>query len=855
MELITVVGLGIGGYLLKKLLEPDEAAKPSQPTYSNIVKKDPINLKLKNLLLENKIFFDELLDYPLTKEQRVSILDARKQSLVLASAGCGKTSVLIAKYAYLHQRLGIPTSKILLLAFNKSVKDELIERLKAMGVKEANIHTFHSFGRNILETQNQPIRLSKFANEESSGLLRTELIRQLLRSVCQQDISFLTDIFHLRGLARYQPIETFSENLDDYYRKISSYPYKRDKYRVDDYKTPLIPSLGGKVFVRSQQELVIANWFIFNGIEFRYEPPYPDAGFDYSPDFYIPEADLYIEHFAIDRDGNSPFEGYADDVEAKKAFHKSRTSHFECTYSYEYYEDTIIKKLEGILDKYKVPLNPLNNSDIQELIDDMEVESFYVFLAEMIKLIKSSSLSDEEILSKLNGLKDRFRANRFSRLIIPLMHAYQEMLEKSNEIDFDDMILESRNQIQSMSDDIIKNYGYTHILVDEFQDISKGRADLLKSVRGIKKSNLFCVGDDWQSINRFAGADVSNTLEFPRKFNMDNDLHKSPSSAEEELVPIEEPTKVFSVGQTHRCSKNISKLASNFITNNPFQLKKEILSSQLQNSPIHFVEMDGYNTKNICKLIQRIQPAELKQDIFIIYPFNRLQIDINFVFIAKQFPNFNILHSTIHRSKGLEADHIIILGLDDGSFGFPRLWGEDPLRNAFLPSSDQFQFSEERRLFYVAMTRAKDHLFICSNLKSAVPSIFFNEAMEIVKSKIIPYEKYEICDDKKVLRRCPVCVKQGKPGKLIVKTKNPTNAAGPNRFSVFAACNMFHPNKKGTYLYCEHADFGEVSCPSCIRNNKQGTLFVEQHDQHPQRRVSCSSCDIVMNYYDLHSQN
>ena len=112
-----------------------------------------------------------------------------------------------------------------------------------------------------------------------------------------------------------------------------------------------------------------------------------------------------------------------------------------------------------------------------------------------------------------------------------------------------------------------------------------------------------------------------------------------------------------------------------------------------------------------------------------------------------------------------------------------------------------------------------------------------------------------ICDDKKVLSRCPICVKQGKPGKLIVKTKNPTNAAGPNRFSVFAACNMFHPNKKGTYLYCEHADFGEVSCPSCIRDNKQGTLFVERHDQHPQRRVSCSSCDVVMNYYDLHSQN
>ena len=222
MDPVTVIGgIAFGTYLLKKFFESEAPTKSHQPTYSNVVKKDPITLKVKNLLEENKFFFDELLNYPLTEEQRVSILDARKQSLVLASAGCGKTSVLIAKYAYLHQRLGIPTSKILLLAFNKSVKDELIERLKAMGVEEANIHTFHSFGRNILDTQNQPIRLSRYANEESSGLLRTELIRQLLRSVCQQDMSFLNDVFHLRGLARYQSIETFSENLDDYYRKIS----------------------------------------------------------------------------------------------------------------------------------------------------------------------------------------------------------------------------------------------------------------------------------------------------------------------------------------------------------------------------------------------------------------------------------------------------------------------------------------------------------------------------------------------------------------------------------------------------------------------------------------------------------
>lgn len=855
MDPITVIGIGIaGGWVLKKIFDSDEPIKPAQPTYSNVIKTEPINFKLKNLLAENKVFFDELLDYPLTQEQRVSILDARTQSLVLASAGCGKTSVLISKYAYLHKRLGIPTSKILLLAFNKSVKEELLKRLEDMGVKDGNIHTFHSFGRNILETQNQPKKLSKFANEEASGLLKTELVTQLLRSVCQKNINLLQDIFDLRGLSRYQPIEAFSENLDDYYRKISAYPYKRDKFKVGDYKTPLIPSLGGRVFVRSQQELVIANWFIFNGINFKYESSYPDAGFDYSPDFYIPEADLYIEHFAIDRDGASPFPGYVDDAEAKKAFHKSRASNFECTYSYEYYEDIIIKKLETIVAKYNILKRPLLKKEIQQLIDDMEIDSFYSFLAEMISLIKSSGLSDEEILSKLDSLADRFRANRFARLIIPVIHAYQEMLNQSGEIDFEDMILESKTQIDSRSESIIKNYGFTHILVDEFQDISKGRAELLKSVRGIKNATLFCVGDDWQSINRFAGADVSNTLEFSKKFNVNPSLQKILSEINEESVATEEPTKVFSVGRTHRCSKNISKLASSFITVNPFQFEKDITSGQTQNSPINFVEMDGYNTENLCKLIQKIPTSKSKQEVFIIYPTNKSRREINFELLNKSFPHLNILHSTIHRSKGLEADHIIILGLDDGPFGFPRLWGEDPLRNVFLPSSDLFLFAEARRLFYVAMTRAKDRLFICSNLKSDTPSQFYNEAMNISELQNIPYDTIMICDRDKIISRCPVCVSKGKNGKLIVKTTNPDNARGRNKFSVFAGCNMFHPKKKGTYLYCEYADFtGEVPCPSCNQNNANGTLFFEKHDQHPKWRVSCTSCDVAMNYYDLHA--
>ena len=321
-----------------------------------------------------------------------------------------------------------------------------------------------------------------------------------------------------------------------------------------------------------------------------------------------------------------------------------------------------------------------------------------------------------EIPEKLSNLEDKFRANRFKEIIVPIFNSYENYLSKEKTIDFEDMILKAVNLLKTNENNEFK---YSHILVDEFQDLSMARKNLLKSLLDLDDGELFGVGDDWQSINRFTGADVSLTLDFDTYFEY-KFFKKRQSDTEESEFPSYDltfqPPKIFSVAQTHRCSKNISNIASDFITMNPYQWSKDIESKQTRNPKIKFQTMDEYKTKHVITLINRIPKPNTTESIFVLYPYNRISKLIDFDKVNESFSNISIQNGTIHSAKGLEADHVILLGMDQGPWGFPMLLGEDPLRDAFLPDSDNYEYSEERRVFYVAMTRAKFNLIIFNKI-------------------------------------------------------------------------------------------------------------------------------------------
>ncbi len=201
----------------------------------------------------------------------------------------------------------------------------------------------------------------------------------------------------------------------------------------------------------------------------------------------------------------------------------------------------------------------------------------------------------------------------------------------------------------------------------------------------------------------------------------------------------------------------------------------------------------------------------------------------------------------------MEADHVIILGLDSGQFGFPRLWHDDPLRTVFLPASDTYQYAEERRVFYVAMTRAKESLFICHKAKES-SSPFFLEAIEVARNKNIPHKLITISDDELIIGPCPRCEETGKRGLLRVKSKRPEINSGRNKYSLFAGCSLYHPEKIGTFDFCDFIHPAkDVRCPKCEREGRAGSLYITHSDNHPKLRVQCHICDVLLNYYDLHA--
>ena len=139
---------------------------------------------IENEKKEYKHFFDNVESNPLTDKQKDAVITYEKNSLAIAGAGSGKTSVMVAKAGYLTQRYGIDPNKILLLAFNKKASQELKERIKEKLNIEMDSLTFHALGLSIIaEVDNTKPSLGPWAEDDKnmSTLLQT-IIDKLLEA-------------------------------------------------------------------------------------------------------------------------------------------------------------------------------------------------------------------------------------------------------------------------------------------------------------------------------------------------------------------------------------------------------------------------------------------------------------------------------------------------------------------------------------------------------------------------------------------------------------------------------------------------------------------------------------------------
>lgn len=682
------------------------------------------------LLDTHKEFFDHCLKYPLDKQQRRSIVSEEENCLVVSSAGSGKTSSIVGKVKYLTEIKKINPQNILLISYTNKAAAELTER---MGIAGLRGYTFHKLALDIIgQTTGQ-----KPSIYENTDALFVKIYHELLndkkfkKSVIEYFIDYQT------------PEKEWEKRKNERRQQLSEQKEVRLK--------ATFPDMDGKtVYVRSEQEQKICFALSSLSVKFRYEEPYEHPLVDemhsqYKPDFSIyfeqggETKRIYLEHFGVDEHGLVPIwfakdrgityeeanQKYNDGITWKKAAHEKFGTKLLTTSSADFHYSDIREKLKTLLEKADVSIQEKTDAELYDMVlppNSKHEKAFIRLVVTFVTLIKSSCKSVDEVLRQTKNAGDERSTFIIKNIFQPVYKRYIEELANINQIDFTDAILQATDICRSSHP--VK---YDYIIVDEFQDISVDRYNFLKVLReGNPPAKLYCVGDDWQSIYRFSGSDMALFNQFSDYFGQ---------------------TEINKIETTYRFGEPLVSLSSQFIQRNEAQIKKNIHPFNPQvKTELQFCD---YERRDYCNVIgQLVASIPLDKSVFLLgrYSFDDYYLSFMYKSVKEGNRFFYIIGDrkieflTVHKSKGLEADYVIILQCNKDTYGFPSLVSDDPVLNYVLTKSDQYPYGEERRLFYVAITRAKVKTYILYDRR--FPSVFVDEFLHPEKITEESYAKH-----------------------------------------------------------------------------------------------------------------
>ena len=724
-------------YSLVKKLEAFNIT-PSETIFKFISDFGAINRLVKQhnegiitfLLDTHKEFFDHCLKYPLDKQQRRSIVSGEENCLVVSSAGSGKTSSIVGKVKYLTEIKKINPQNILLISYTNKAAAELTER---MGIAGLRGYTFHKLALDIIgQTTGQ-----KPSIYENTDALFVKIYHELLndkkfkKSVIEYFIDYQT------------PEKEWEKRKNERRQQLSEQKEVRLK--------ATFPDMDGKtVYVRSEQEQKICFALSSLSVKFRYEEPYEHPLVDemhsqYKPDFSIyfeqggETKRIYLEHFGVDEHGLVPIwfakdrgityeeanQKYNDGITWKKAAHEKFGTKLLTTSSADFHYSDIREKLKTLLEKADVSIQEKTDAELYNMVlppNSKHEKAFIRLVVTFVTLIKSSCKSVDEVLRQTKNAGDERSTFIIKNIFQPVYKRYIEELANINQIDFTDAILQATDICRSSHP--VK---YDYIIVDEFQDISVDRYNFLKVLReGNPPARLYCVGDDWQSIYRFSGSDMALFNQFSDYFGQ---------------------TEINKIETTYRFGEPLVSLSSQFIQRNEAQIKKNIHPFNPQvKTELQFCD---YERRDYCNVIgQLVASIPLDKSVFLLgrYSFDDYYLSFMYKSVKEGNRFFYIIGDrkieflTVHKSKGLEADYVIILQCNKDTYGFPSLVSDDPVLNYVLTKSDQYPYGEERRLFYVAITRAKVKTYILYDRR--FPSVFVDEFLHPEKITEESYAKH-----------------------------------------------------------------------------------------------------------------
>ena len=643
----------------------------------------------------------------LTDEQRRAVVTDEDATLVIAAAGSGKTTTIVAKAEYLVNRGLATPSQICLLAYNKDASEEMGKRLKAVGIEGATASTFHALGNAVHgQSKGQKPAVSKLVDKGELPHFLNRLFAKML-----QDDRYRSD------LVRWIVEKRVTLSMLD------AAPNPHARLQME--RSLDLRSLTGER-MRSQAEVKLADWMTLNGIRWEFEVEYPHSHNDptrrvYKPDFYLPDAKVWLELWALDLKGNCApninAAKYRAGMEWKRAHHRKHNTELVEVFQDHVWNNGLESHLRLQFERLKIRVAPLSAEAIAPLMAEnwkygaSRLTQLTQLFGSFLTLHRGGLWTKEELRSKTRDERDR----AFLALYLPVVDGYEAELKRLNEIDFDEMLGGAVKLLSRVS-----THRFKYVLVDEFQDTSRSRMEVIKQLRAVSPGARLClVGDDWQSINRFAGSDLGLFTQ-----------------AEKHLGT----TARVALGTTFRLVPDVTEISSRFVMQNPSQIRKEVRTPKaaLREPGIVLHGYDGNEGMEALREVMDLLVARKREGscVLLLSRYNAPISSPGIVKLAKEYSDkgLTIKVKSMHRSKGLEADDVVVIGLSSRSPSFPSATEDDPVLQLVSAAPDGFANSEERRLMYVALTRSKGRVYLLHS--TSEPSQFVEELLEREKGKM-----------------------------------------------------------------------------------------------------------------------
>ncbi len=734
-------------------------------------------------MIKEKDYLDNILkqvdpNIVLDEDQRRVVLTDEDYCLVIAGAGAGKTTTVAAKVKYLVDKKGIDPSQILVVSFTNKAVNELKDRIQKELDIPCPIATFHSTGNAIIHKNSPDEKLNIVDQSKLYFVIRDYFRNSIMRneSAVNNLIMFFASYFD----APYE-----GSDLNAFFNNIAKANFSTMRGDLEDFKREVIDTRTKKSVtiqnevLRSYQEVEIANFLYLNNIDYEYEPIYKyDIEFSrkpYTPDFiiYQGEKSAYLEHFGITESGENDrftpeeIERYKKAVRDKCILHKEHGT--TLIYTFSAYNDgrSLLDHLKENLEAKGFELKPRSNKEVMEMLvageENRYIRKLINLICRFISNFKVNAYQADDF-SRMYHSTQNVRSRLFLSICNDCYLEYERWLKENKAVDFEDMINESTRLLREVKE-MKKKLDFKYIIVDEYQDISRQRFDLTKELSEVTDAKIIAVGDDWQSIYAFSGSDITLFTKFEEKMGY---------------------AKMLKIVRTYRNSQEVIDIAGNFIQRNKEQINKQLISPKHIDDPVLIYTYDGtrkaYNGNRksggnyeMARSIETVltdllnyKKAEGKDPGSILllgrYGFDGDHLERTglFEYINRtnkvrsvKYPQLDITFMTAHSSKGLGYDDVIVINGKNETYGFPTKVEDDPVLSLVIKGDRSIDYAEERRLFYVAMTRTKNRVFFVA--PEANPSEFLLELKQSYKNVKLLGDWNEEEPVSIAKKPCPLC--------------------------------------------------------------------------------------------------